>query len=98
MNSVVAKETTMLKLKGCLVADVHKGKRKVYCFRTHTIGTCSMRRTNQDKPESVKREMEYLNITVLGVSKLKQTGIEHFSQTSTECLTLEMTTSKEMWL
>lgn len=69
VNSTVANDTTRPKLKQCLVADVHKGERKVQCYTKYAVTTWNIRSVNQGKVEIVKQTMECLNITVFVVSK-----------------------------
>ena len=45
----------------------------------YCIGTWNVRSMNQDKLEVVKQEMERVNIDILGVSKLKWTGMGEFN-------------------
>lgn len=71
MDSIFAKDPTRSNLEECPVVNVYKGERKVWCCTTNTIRTWNVRNMNQGKLGIVKQEMECLNITVLGVSKLK---------------------------
>ena len=43
------------------------------------IGTWTVRSVNQGKLEVVKQEMTRLNINILGISKLKWTGMGEFN-------------------
>ena len=43
------------------------------------IGTWNVRSVNQGKLEVVKQEMERVNINILGISKLKWTGMGEFN-------------------
>ena len=47
--------------------------------RAILIGTWNVRSMNQGKLEVVKQEMERVNIDILGISKLKWTGMGEFS-------------------
>lgn len=69
VNSTVANDTTRPKPKQCLVADVHKGERKVQCYIKYAVTTWNIRSVNQGKVEIVKQTTECLNITVFVVSK-----------------------------
>ena len=42
------------------------------------IGTCNVSSMNQGKLEVVKQEMARVNIDILGISKLKCTGLGEF--------------------
>ena len=46
----------------------------LYC-----IGTWNVRSMNQGKLEVVKQEMARVNVDILGISKLKQTGMGEFN-------------------
>ena len=54
--------------------DVTGDRSKVRC-----IGTWNVRSMNQGKLEVVKQEMARVNITILGISKLKWTGVGEFN-------------------
>ena len=56
--------------------DVAGDGSKVRYFKEHyCIGTWNVRFKNQDKLEMVKQEMARVNIDILGISELKQTGM-----------------------
>ena len=46
-----------------------------YCKEQYCIGTWNVRAMNQGKLEVVKREMARVNISILGISKLRGTGM-----------------------
>ena len=49
---------------------------KVHCCKEqYYIGTWKVRSVNQSKLEVVKQEMARVNIDILGISKLKWTGM-----------------------
>ena len=48
------------------------------CKEQYCIGTWNVRSMNQDKLE-VKQEMARVNINILGISKLKWTGMGEFN-------------------
>ena len=53
---------------------------KVWCCKEqYCIGTWNVRSMNQDKLEIVKQEMARVNIDILGISKLKWTGMGEFN-------------------
>ena len=59
----------------CLVVKVKSDVgEEQYC-----IGTCSVRSMNQGELEVVKQEMARVNINILGISKLKWTGMGEFN-------------------
>ena len=61
------------------VVDVTGDESKVLCCKEqYCIGTWNVRSMNQGKLEVVKQEMVRVNIDVLGISKLKWTGMGEF--------------------
>ena len=62
------------------VVDVTGDKSKVWCCKEqYCIGTWNVRSTNQSKLEVVKQEMARVNVDILGISKLKWTGMGEFN-------------------
>ena len=62
------------------VVDVTGDGSKVRCCKEqYCIGTWNVRSMNQGKLEVVKQEMARLNISILGISELKWTGIGEFN-------------------
>ena len=62
------------------VMDVTGGRSKVRCCKEqYCIGTWNVRSMNQGKLEVVKQEMARMNVKILGVSKLKWTGMGEFN-------------------
>ena len=60
--------------------DVTGDGSKVRCCKEqYCIATWSLRSTNQGKLEVVKQEMVRVNIDILGISKLKWTGMADFN-------------------
>ena len=60
--------------------DVTDDGRKVQCCKEqYCIVTWKVRSMNQGKLEMVKRQMERVNIDILGISKLKWTGMGEFN-------------------
>ena len=60
--------------------DVTGDRSKVRCCKEqYGIGTWSVRSLNQGKLEVVKQEMARLNVDILGISKLKWTGMGEFN-------------------
>ena len=49
------------------------------CKEQCCIGTWNVRSTNQGKLEVVKQEMARVNVDILGISKLKWTGMGEFN-------------------
>ena len=49
------------------------------CKEQYCIGTWNARSMNQGKSEVVKQEMARVNIDILGISKLKWTGMGEFN-------------------
>ena len=61
------------------VVDVTGDSSKVQCCKgQYCIGTWNVRSMNQGKLEGVKQEMARVNINILGISKLKWTGMGEF--------------------
>ena len=62
------------------VVDVTGDIRKVRCCKEqYCIGTRNVRSMNQGKMEVVKQEMERVKVNILGISKLKWTGMGEFN-------------------
>ena len=60
--------------------DVTGDGSKVRCYKEqYRIGTWNVRSMNQGKLEVVKQEMARVNIDILGISKLKWTGMGKFN-------------------
>ena len=60
--------------------DVTGDGSKVRCSKEqYCIGTWNFRSMNQGKLEGLKQEMGRLNIDILGISKLKWTGMGEFN-------------------
>ena len=60
--------------------DVTGDRSKVRCCKEqYCIGTWNVRSMNQGKLEVVKHEMARVNINILGISKLKRTGMGEFN-------------------
>ena len=53
---------------------------KVQCYKEqYCTGTWNVRIMNQDKLDMVQQEMTRVNISILGISKLKSTGMSDFN-------------------
>ena len=74
-NNSRKNEETEPKQKQHPVVDVTGDGSKVQCC----IGTWNVRSMNQGKWEVVKQEMARVNIDILGISKLKWTGMGEFN-------------------
>ena len=60
--------------------DVTGDRSKVQCCKEqYCIGTQNVRSMNQGKLEVVKQEMARVNVDILGISKLKGTGMGEFN-------------------
>ena len=60
--------------------DVTGDKSKVQCSKEqYCIGTWNVRSMNQGKLEVVKQEMARVNFHILGINKLKWTGMGEFN-------------------
>ena len=59
--------------------DVTGDRRKIRCCKEqYWVGTWNVRSMNQGKLEVVKQEMARVNVNILGISKLKWTGMGEF--------------------
>ena len=64
------------KQKQCPVVDVTGDRSKVRCCKEqHCTGTWNVRSTDQGKFEMVKQEVARVNVDILGISKLRWTGM-----------------------
>ena len=62
------------------VVDVTGDRSKVQCYKEqYCIETWNVRSMNQGKLEVVKQEMARVNVNILGISKLKWTGMGEFN-------------------
>ena len=62
------------------VVDVTEDGSKVQCYEEqYFIGTWNVRSMSQGKLQVVKQEMAKVNVNILGVSKLKWTGVGEFN-------------------
>ena len=60
--------------------DVTGDRSKVQCCKEqYCIGNWNVRSMNQGKLEVVKQEMARVNVDILGISKLKRTGMGEFN-------------------
>ena len=55
------------------------GSKVQCCKEQYCMGTWNVRSMNQTKLEEVKKEMARMNIDILGISKLKWTGMCKFN-------------------
>ena len=68
------------KQKQHTAVDVTGDRSKVRCCKErYCIGTWNVRSTNQGKLEVVTQQMARVNVNILGISKLKWTGIGEFN-------------------
>ena len=73
-------EGIMPKQKQHPVVDVTGDRSKIQCCKEqYCIGTWNVRSMNQGKLEVVKQEMTRVNVDILGISKLKWTGMGEFN-------------------
>ena len=79
-NNFRKNEDTKPKQKQHPAVDVMGDGSKVRCCKErYCIGTWNVMSMNQDKLEVVKQEMARVNINILGISKLKWTGMDEFN-------------------
>ena len=68
------------KKKQYLGVDVTGDRSKVQCYKEqYCTGTWNIRSMDQGKLEVVKQEMARINVDILGISKLKCTGMDEFN-------------------
>ena len=79
-NNSKKNEETESKQKQHSVADVTGDGRKVRCCKEqYCIGTWNIRSMNQGKLEVIKQELAKVNVDILGINKLKWTGMNEFN-------------------
>ena len=79
-NNSRKNEGTEPKQKQHPVVDVAADRSNVQCCtEQYCIGTWNVRSMNQSKLEVVKQEMARVNVDILGISKLKWTGMGEFN-------------------
>ena len=85
------------KQKQYQVVDVIDDRSKVQCYKEqYCIGTWNVRSMNQGKLEVVKQEMARVNVDILGISKLKWTGMGEFNSVNLISTTVGRNPLKEM--
>ena len=78
-NNSSKSEETEPKQKQHPVVEVTGDGNKLRCCKVqYCIGTWNVRSMDQDKLEMVRQEMVRVNIDILGISKLKWTGMGEF--------------------
>ena len=77
-NNSRKNEETEPKQKQHPVVDM-TGDRSKVCKEQYCTGTWNVRSMNQSKLEVVKQEMARVNVNILGISKLKWTGMGEFN-------------------
>ena len=79
-NNSRKNEKTEPKQKQSPVVDVPGDRSKVQCCKEqYCIGTWNVRSMNQVKLEVVKQKMPRVNVSILGISELKWTGMGEFN-------------------
>ena len=79
-NNSRKNEETEPKQKQHPVVDVTGDGRKVRCCKVqYCMGIKNVRSMNQGKLEVIKQEMPRVNVDILGISKLKWTGMGEFN-------------------
>ena len=68
------------KQKQHTIVDGTGDRSKVRCYKEqYCLGTWNVRSMNQSNLEVVKQEMARVNINILGISKLRWTGMGEFN-------------------
>ena len=75
----VGKNSRKKKLHHPVMDVTGDGSKVRCCEEQYCIGTWNVKCMNQGKLEMVKQEMARLNINILGISKLKWTGMGEFN-------------------
>ena len=79
-NNSIKNEESEPKQKQHPIVAVTGNRSKVQgCKKQYCIGTWNVRSMNQDKLGVVKQEMARVNINILGINKLKWTGMGEFN-------------------
>ena len=79
-NNFRKNKETEPKQKQHPAVDVTSDRSKVRCCKEqYCIGTWNVRSMNQGKLEVIKQEMIRVNVDILGISKLKLTGMGEFN-------------------
>ena len=79
-NNSRKNEETEPKQKQHSAVDVTGDRSKVRCCKEQChIGTWNVRFMNQGKLEVVKDKMARVNVDIIGISDLKQTGMDEFN-------------------
>ena len=85
------------KQKQHTVLDVNGDRSKVWCYKDqYCIGTWNVRSMNQGKLEVVKQEMARVKVSILGISKLKWTGMGELTQMTIIFTTVDRNPLEEM--
>ena len=79
------------------VVAVTSDRSKVQCCKEqYCIGTWNVRSMNQGKLDVIKQKMARVNIDILGIRKLKWTGMSEFNSDDYESTTVGRNPSEEM--
>ena len=78
-NSRKNEETEPKQKQHPVMAVTGDGGKVRYCKEQYCIGTWNVRSMSQGKLEVVKEEMARMNVDILGISKLKWTGMGEFN-------------------
>ena len=64
----------------CAIVDVSGGESKFQCYKEqYCIGTWNVSSMDKGKLDAVKQEMARVDINILGISKLKWSGMGEFN-------------------
>ena len=76
----ISGEVTPERMKGWSLVDMTGDRSKVQCCKEqYWIETWNVRSMNQGKLEVVNQEISRVNIDILGISKLRWTGMGEFN-------------------
>ena len=79
-----------------VVAVTGDGSQVWCCKEQYCIGTWNVRSINQGILEVIKQEMATVNIDILGISELKQTGMGEFNSDTIVSTTVGKNPLEEM--
>ena len=96
-NNSTKNEETEPNQKQHPVVDMTGDRSNVHCCKDqYCIGTWNVRANNQGKLEVVKQKMARVNVDILGISKLKWTGLGEFYSDDHDIYTVGKNPIEEM--
>ena len=96
-NSRKNEETEPKQKQHPVVVVTGDGSKVQGCKEEYCKGTWNVRCTNQGKLEVIKQEMARVNISILGISELKWTGMGEFNSDTIISTSLDKNPLEEMY-